>query len=364
MTILDRYIARSFVSGYLILITVAIGLYVFSDMLVNIDEFTKDDTAPLTTVFSLMFDFYIHNIPLYFKQLGGPIMAIAGAFTIGTLLRNNELTAVVAAGVPLQRIAAPLALTAVVLIGVWVANNELLIPRIANKIARTHADLLATRVEGIDAVRDANNAILSAVEFYPRRGELRHVFIVTPDESGAPRDLVMADMAEYDAAEQTWRLARGIQMRMYSPLTGMGLGPELDRTPLDTYPYLLSPDELVLRRESTWAHLLSFQQINELLKSRHLANRATIEMSRHVRLTEPITILILVLLVVPHFLNRLPGNVLAAGARALIVAGAFYVVTFVAHSVGAAEEYAALIAWLPILCFGPVAVVQLADTQT
>jgi len=37
------------------------------------------------------------------------LMAIAAAFTLGVMLRNNELTPLVAAGVPLQRLIVPLA---------------------------------------------------------------------------------------------------------------------------------------------------------------------------------------------------------------------------------------------------------------
>jgi lipopolysaccharide export LptBFGC system permease protein LptF len=145
MSIIDRYVARTFLSGYLILMLVGIGLYTLTDLLVNVDEFAKDETLSLLQVLRLMADYYLCNLPLYYSQLGGPLMAIAAAFTLGMMLRNNELTALVAAGMPLQRLAVPIAACSVLLVAAWMANRELLLPRLAHKIARKHDDVISQR---------------------------------------------------------------------------------------------------------------------------------------------------------------------------------------------------------------------------
>ena len=136
MSIIDRYVARTFLSGYIILMMVGVGLYVLTDVLLNADEFTEDKTLPLIEILRLMGDYYVCNLPLYYSQLGGPLMAIAAAFTLGILLRNNELTALVAAGMPLQRLAVPIVACSILLVGVWMANRELLLPKLAHKVAR------------------------------------------------------------------------------------------------------------------------------------------------------------------------------------------------------------------------------------
>jgi lipopolysaccharide export system permease protein len=363
MSIIDRYVARTFLSGYLILMLVGMGLYILTDLLVNIDEFTKDETVPLSQVLRLMADYYVCNLPLYYSQLGGPLMAIAGAFTLGMMLRNNELTALVAAGMPLQRLAVPVVACSVLLVAVWMANRELLLPELAYKIARKHDDVVTQRTSGVHCARDDNNAILTAVSFFPQEKRLESVYIIEPDAEGAPRQLVQADAAIYDAQRHTWRLERGVRKTMYDPLSEQGLGPSIETDSVDEYPFTLTPEELVLRRDSEWAELLSLRELNALLQSRNLANRPTIDMSRHVRLTQPLLQWILLLLALPFFLVREPANVLAAGGRALLLAGAFFLVAFVAHSIVKGESHA-LIAWIPILAFGPVAVVQLANVKT
>ena len=364
MSIIDRYVARTFLSGYMILMLVGIGLYVLTDVLLNADEFTKDTALPLTEVLRLMGDYYVCNLPLYYSQLGGPLMAIAAAFTLGLLLRNNELTALVAAGMPLQRLAVPIVACSILLVGVWMANRELLLPKLAHKVARKHDDIVGQRTRGIECARDNHNAILIANAFYPKQGRIEGLFIIEPDQNNQPRDLIQADAATFQPEQKTWRLERGLRLNMQDPRDVTGLGPALEREYIDEYKFALTPDELVLRRDSQWADLLSLKQLTALLHTHNLLNRPAIEMSRHIRLTQPLVQWVLLLLALPFFLVREPANVMAAGGKALLVTGAFFLVTFIAQSVVKEEAFAALIAWIPILLFGPLAVLLLGNVKT
>jgi lipopolysaccharide export system permease protein len=364
MSIIDRHVARAFLSGYVILMLVGVGLYVLTDVLLNADEFTEDASLPFLEVLRLMGDYYLCNLPLYYSQLGGPLMAIAAAFTIGMMLRNNELTPLVAAGMPLQRLIVPILACSVILVGVWMANRELLLPKLAHKVARKHDDIVGQRTRGVRCARDNNNAILIAASFYPRQARLEGLFIIEPDAQGQPQNLIQADAANYDEQRHVWKLERGVRIPMYEPGSVDGLGPAIEREYIDECTFTLTPDELVLRRDSQWADLLSLRQLNALLQSRNLANRPSIDMSRHIRLTQPLLQWTLLLLALPFFLVREPSNVLAAGGKALLVAGAFFAVAFIAQSVVKEETFAALIAWIPILLFGPLAVLLLANVRT
>ncbi len=360
MSIIDRYVARTFLSGFVILMLVGIGLYVLTDLLVNIDEFTEDESLPFWEVLALMGDYYLCNLPLYYSQLGGPLMAIAAAFTLGVMLRNNELTVLVAAGMPLQRLAVPIVACSVLLVGVWMANRELLLPELAHKIARKHDDIIGQRIRGVHCARDNDNAILTANSFFPREGRLENLLIIEPDAQA----LIEADAAVYNEQRGVWELERGVRRTMYAPSDGEGLGPAIQPEYIDEYDFSLTPDDLILRRDSQWADLLSLHQLNALLQSRNLVNRPMIDMSRHIRLTQPLLQWILLLLALPFFLVREPTNVMAAGGKALLLTGAFFVVAFIAQSVVKEEAFAALVAWIPILLFGPLAVLQLANVRT
>ena len=374
MLIVDRYIWKSFMGSYLLMLVLGMGAYVLFDILGNMDEFAKNTEQSTGEMLKIMVDYYFHNLPLYFAQLSGPIMAFAGSFTLAMMLRNNELVALLAAGMPLPRLAAPILVGAVLIVAVWFLNREFLIPAWAEKIARTKDDVIGQRVTGIHCARDNVNNVLAARRFHPQAGRLESVKILTPlidvevpAESQPARgngeateihkqgELIFAYMAQWDESRRTWQLEQGLR---YNPITApLGL-------PIDHYDFGLTPEQLVLRRDAQWADLLSLRELNTLVRSRNLANRVPIEMSRHLRVTQPLVQLLLLALALPFFLCRAPTNVLNAGGRALLLSGVFFIVVFVASSVVRDSGVASFLAWLPILAFGPVAVMRLANVKT
>ncbi|MFO0837992.1 MAG: LptF/LptG family permease [Phycisphaerae bacterium] len=365
MTIIDRYVSRAFLSSYAILLVVGIGMYVLFDILANIDEFTATTGMPTGRIVGLMVDYYGHNLPLYFSQLAGPVMAIAAAFTLGAMLRNNELTSLVASGLPLPRVAAPIAVCSVLLIALWVANRELVIPRYAEEISRTYGDVMGRNVGGVNCIRDDQNSIVTALRLYAGEGRMYHVYAVESDADGNARALIEADSATYDAERRLWALDRGRRIPLDAlPTTPSPLGEALHSDPIDSLRFDLTPGELLLRQGTQWSDLLSLRQMNELLRSPSISIRPAIVSARHIRLTQPVLQLLLVLLATPFFLQRAPTNVVAAGGRALLVCGVFFGLAFAVHAIEVGEQWTATAAWIPILIFAPVAVLMLSNVET
>ncbi len=364
MNVIDRYVAWSFLSSFVILLLVGMGLYIVGDLMVNLDEFTEDRSLTLLQVAGAMGDYYLYNVPLYYKQLAGPVMALAGAFTLAVMLRRNELTALVAAGVPLQRLAAPVFVCALGLAALWAANAELLIPRIAPKIARQHREVVGQSSLSVSFARDNQGATLIAMQLYPREGRLYRVFIFEPGPDGRPLNLITADSADWDAQRRVWRLdERGRRQRFVEDAAGGMLAAQIATEAVSEYAFDMSPEEMQLWQRAEFADLLSVSQMNGLLAAEALPMLPAIRTARHVRLTQPILQMILLLLAIPFFLSRSPTNVLAAGGRALLLCGLFFGATFVAHSI-ISSEWALLVTWLPILVFGPVAVQLMANART
>jgi lipopolysaccharide export LptBFGC system permease protein LptF len=359
MTIIDRYIAKNFLGGYFILLVAGIGLLITFDALANFDEFIEDKSASFLDVLATMADFYGYNLPMYASQLGAPLMGVAAAFTLGNMLRNNEMTALIAAGMPLQRLAAPILICTILVIALWAINKEFVIPEFAPKIARSHDDISGKRTEGVNFVRDPEQALLTAQRLDPRSGRLERLQIIVPNENGQYDRLIDADAATYDPQADTWRLERG----RFVERAAAEFDEPFRWQPVDEYAYGLTPEQLVLFQKSEWTELLSIRQMNALIATGRLPNLPVIVVSRHVRLTEPLIFFVLVMLTVPFFLNREPGNVLTGGAKAMAVSGAFLAVAFVAHNI-ISEQGAVIRAWAPILCFGPLAVLQLANVRT
>jgi lipopolysaccharide export LptBFGC system permease protein LptF len=364
MSTIDRYLARTFVGSYVLLLLVGFGLYVFSDVLVNLDEFTKDRALSAGAVLLNMLDYYGYNLPLYYQQLGTALLTIAAGFTFAMMMKNNELTPLVAAGVPLQRLAWPVLGCSVVLVGAWLVNSELIVPHFAHKIARQHEDLIETHQVDVQCVRDDRNAILVAHELQVQAGELRGVYIIEPDEHGAPKQLIQADSATYDPQARTWWLERGARLQVAEAFGSGELGRAIRRVGLDQYPFTLSPEQILLRQSSQWADLMSISQMRALLRSRNLPNLAAVAKSLDTRIAQVPLAWILMLLAIPFFLTREPGNVLVAGGKALLLTGVCFAFVFVTHSVSTDGFAARLVMALPVLLFGPLAVVHFANVKT
>src|SRR5262249_4627220 len=148
------------------------------------------------------------------------------------------------------RVAAPIVLAGMALNGLWIVNQELIIPRIADKLARRHDDIEGRNTYAIWCLRDRGNALLSASRFNPHTSMLEGVIIMKRDEHGRLTELLRADSARWDVERQLWHL--------YVPKLNQDLGSaesvEAAITPEhpSEYPSELTPYELKLRQASQW----------------------------------------------------------------------------------------------------------------
>src|SRR6185436_925564 len=85
--------------------------------------------------------FYFYQSFLIFVHLSGVIPVVAAAFTLIRLSRFNELSAILAAGVPLLRLAAPIIIASVVLQGLLAIDQELIIPNIIPQLTSKHDEV-------------------------------------------------------------------------------------------------------------------------------------------------------------------------------------------------------------------------------
>ena len=142
MKILDRYIAKNFLFGYFIALFVMLGLFVTVDLFLNLDEFAEFSDRGLWLVIKEVVRYYAVHCCLWYKDLAGMVMVIAAVFSLTRMTRNNELIAVMASGVSLKRILAPILFLSLVLSGLMVADQELLIPKLSHELTRNHDEFL------------------------------------------------------------------------------------------------------------------------------------------------------------------------------------------------------------------------------
>ncbi len=363
LSVLDRYVIRSFMINYLVSLAVLMSLYIIVDLFVNLDEFTKSEPAPLDLVNNIL-SYYGYNLFLYFSQLSGVITLVAASFTLARMQRTNELTAILASGTSLYRIAVPVVAVGLALNTLWIVDQELIIPRIGDKLARAHDDAEGRKPAAVWFVADRDNALVSAVKFFPRRQQMRRVVILKRDPANMVTGIIMADGATWNEEKRIWELHRGILIGASEEQGGgFGQDAELGKNLVETYESDLTPKELMLRQAAQWINFMSIRQLNAI-EHREASRAATISQVKHNRFTQPFVNMILLMLGLPFFLNREPRNVLISAGLSLAVTSTCFVFSFLTQNVLGASFHPALPAWLPLIVFGPVSVVLLDRVRT
>ena len=118
---LDRYLINQFWIILGIAILGFLSIFMVVDLIENLDRF-MDNKVPSPVVFR----YYVYTLP-YFISIGLPMaVLISTVFSLGSMVKRNEWTAMKASGISLYRIALPLVICGVLLSGIsFLLDNKL-----------------------------------------------------------------------------------------------------------------------------------------------------------------------------------------------------------------------------------------------
>ncbi len=379
MRILDRYILWNFIKNYLISFMVLIGLYIVLDMVFNFDELAEvqnrsgsGGVESAVTLLKGIVDYYFYQCFLIFGHLSGIIPLVAAAFTLIRMQRFNELTASLAAGVPLLRTSMPIILAAVFMQVLLVVDQEILIPKMIPKLTRKHDEVsqAGARTYALPSMQDEKNGILRASRYHPATPQdapwMEYFDVIQRDDEGNAVSHISSDKAFWDARNKRWRLENGMLV------TGLKVGSEMRRTACEFYQSNVTPDEVSLYHSSGYTELLSTPRINELLARPKSYGVIDLLRVKHARLTQWLINIVLLLLAVPSVLSREPGRVRFGIMQCAVLCGACMTAIFLSQQVAGTppagsewmDRWPAIMAWVPILIFGPIAVWLLDRVKT
>jgi lipopolysaccharide export system permease protein len=382
MKIIDRYVITSFLKNYLISFMILVGMYVILDMVFKFDEFAKvggkTDASGYSAVFTMMSDmadYYFFQCFLFFVQLSGIIPVVAAAFTLMRFSRFNELAAILAAGVPLLRVAMPIILVSVLLNALLLVDQELVIPQLIPKLVRDPDDLnrVGPKTFPIQLMQDDQRSLLNAALYRPATAKepatMVEVDIIERDKELNGVAHITADKGTWDTAKQEWMLVNGRRLSGIQP--GGTRGPE---ETVDVYRSNIDPNEIALFRTGSYVDLLSTRQIDELLSPSRGAmyGRSSLLRVKHFRFTQPLMNVVLLLLAIPCVLSREPGKLKSAATKCLILTGLGMGSIFLSHQLAGqntigpdwADRWPAMMAWVPVIVFLPLAIYLLDILHT
>jgi len=121
MNKLDQYLIQQFWAILALSVLGFVSIFVIVDLIENLDRFV-DNKVPA----GIVFQYYIYTLP-WFVSIGLPMsMLISTVFSLGSMVKRNEWTAMKASGISLYRVALPLILSGLFISGAsFVLDNQL-----------------------------------------------------------------------------------------------------------------------------------------------------------------------------------------------------------------------------------------------
>ena len=366
MKILDKYIVKSFLIGYVISFCVLIGLRIVIDLFINLDEFTENAKLDNWEVIKHILSFYGIQCTLYFRDFAGMITVVAAAFSLGKMIRSNELVAVMASGVSLKRVIAPIIILALLLTGLLVIDQEFIIPPNSDKLVRSHDDIPGQESYDIWFIEDDSGSLICSQRFKVKTSTLFNPTILVrkqTDKVGVyeVRRRITADRAVYNTQEGRWDLVNGRVMEK-----GVDKGAE----PIDSYSCDITPKDIPIMCEARNKTLLSWLELRNLAaqktKTRDLAQLYS---QMHFHVTEPVINLVMLMVCLPVLVCRDPKAMKSSVAISFALTGVFFVIIFVCKMLATEVVFfdmfmPELWAWLPIFIFLPIAFLEMDSMKT
>jgi len=366
MKILDKYVAKNFLTGYLIAFCVLMGLRIIIDLFVNLDEFAERADMGAIAVAKNIVTYYTLNTTLYFREFSGVITVVAAAFSLGKMIRSNELVAVLASGVSLKRVIMPIVILALLMTALLVVDQEFIIPPLANKLVRTHDALPGQESYNVDFINDANGSLICARKFDVKTSTLINPTIILrqPIAGSVVWEVtgrISAEKAIYNPQTKRWDLINGRVNKKNS---------SQPQQPLAFYISDITPKDIPVRSKSTDKTLLSSRQLGQLAAQRtKIKDRAQIYSQKHFRITDPLINLVMLMISLPILVCRDPKSMKSAIMISFAATTACFITTFACKMLATElvmldRIMPELWAWLPVLIFLPVAFVEFDAMKT
>jgi len=362
---LDRYVAESFVVGYAISFCVLIGLRIVLDLFVNIDEFTEHAGLSALDIIRNIFIYYGLNSTLYFRDFAGFIMVIAAVFSLGKMVRNNEFVAMMASGVSLKRVIAPIVVLAFFLTAVLVVDQELLIPSLADKLVRSEDDLPGRESYDVWFIADGNGSLICSQRFDVESSTLYDPTILlrkrdTDTSVWKVTAQITAKRAVFNERSRRWDLVEG------RIISRGAAGPA---RPIGTFGSDITDKDIPVRRRAEYKTLLSSGQLAALERQKtKIKDMAVLSSQRQFRITEPVINLVMLMVSLPILLCRDPRAMKSAVMISFSMAGLCFITTFLCKMFATEAVFERVMPqfwpWVPVFIFLPIALIELDSMKT
>lgn len=358
--LLDRYLLRRYWQGFFVTFLALFGLYVVLDVFSNLDEFGKTNGGGFAVVKEMGW-YYLLRACAFFTTVGSLISVLAALMALALLLRNGELNPILAAGIPTYRLAIPLIIGNVFISALLVANQELLIPRLADQLQIKPGQGVETN-EKIRPAWDysSNIQILSGKMFFADRRLADAEFVIPVPELVGELTTIHSDHVVYRSRTESeklagWHLSRAQPSYQELSLTQRGKEVVLKGdTEADVFIVTDIDFDQLANRNKFYENLSTRELMdNARNPSFSLLSLRAQTVHLHTRMTRPLFNLLMLLMVVPVIVRKesrglVTSLALSLGATSTAL-GMQQCCTYMAQ---AGLIRLDLAAWLPVIACG------------
>ena len=370
MTLLDRTIALRFLGNFLTLFCLIFLFYVSIDVVLQFDSFVEAAQEAVaqkrfssvwgTTVLAIL-DFHGPRVFQFFGFMVGLATVAAAGFTLSQMQRSRELVAILASGIPLHRVAFVIFIAAGLLNLLQVLNQEFVIPRLAPVLLREHGQILSSTktVFSVPLTRDAKDNLFSGTKLDVNEGTIRDLLVMVRGEERTADRRIFAKVATWDDSSESWLLQSGVATSRSGPDQEVLEQQEA----IASYPTDLSPHALSVRRDRDRAQMLSTLEISQL-RSQGIDASRSLGRLMWSRIGSIGVNLLVLLLVLPSFLRRLPGPLLAQSVHCALIGIPALLISVLVMMLPVPGVSPAVMAILPTAVLIPISFWRMASLES
>jgi lipopolysaccharide export system permease protein len=335
--------------------------------------------------------YYLVHMIQFYDRLCGVVGMMAAIFTVTWMQKNNELLAMLAAGISTQRVIRPVWISSILVSLLAVVNQELLMPAYAAELQKTHDDDGNRKLQ-ISSRYDADNIVFHGLEADRATKTLLPCNITLPVHILGTLLEIEAKQARYIPPDDTKSPLRGgwlLRGARLSPMVDDELLERkgdtlvhLDEKDLKGFPpvygdkptlageaYFLRNDlpfEAVARSRDWYLYARTPELVRSLADNANdRTEKLGIGVFLHARLLRPLLSLNLMLLSLPLVLGGYGRNMFVNLGLSLGTSALFYAACFVSQYLGDHEVLTPeLAAWAPLIGFGTIAVARWHTIRT
>ena len=351
MQIVDRYIFKQVIRGYIMLLLSFFLLYIVIDVFMQLDDILKEKTSIFTLV-----RYYAFFLPQIFVRVSPLSFLISSLYCIGILNRNNELISLRAQGFSVMAISRVFIVTSLLLSIVALFVEDRLVPESFTGLKK---------IEGYKNNADAKEEVTTNFAFYAQEGYvvfakrfdvangiLSHVNLFVQDETGTITQEVIAERLVYD--EGRWVMKNALEYQLTDGRLLTGNPDFLKEKELDL---VATPRELFKESSLSWQDL-SLKDIRvqiakfSLWKAQKII--AFLEVEFHKKIALNFSTFFLMVGCLPFALRIKQRRVgLSSLGLAILMSFSYYLLFSLSSALGKVDFFLPWIGcWIPNIFFG------------